>query len=163
MDVGASKASAKKQAHTIIGMKEGLNAIELAIKTKVQQLSSSNKPDQFSELVGSVLTLEDLQLEESKLRTKLTAAVDLLRTKDATTGATVELAVKNELHMAIYKCKMLLISLSSKVCQALLAAVPIKRKVSRKKKGMWTTFDCEIRNIMNVNIPFCRHKDSAAH
>lgn len=115
-------------------MTEALYILQEEIAAKRAQIRTFDPVNNLSDLVGSSVTLEDLQQEEARLQDKIKQNMALLN-RNTEAGETARLLLKNEFQQKLYKCQALLMRLCSKVRQALLAAVPFKRRISRAKKG----------------------------
>lgn len=108
--------------------------MEEAAKTKSEALIKGQSSE-LVDLVDSGIALEELQSDIAKLKQKIETMISSLSLEDPATGEAVRLALRNKFELDLYKCQALLIRLGSKVRQAVLAAVPFKRRISRSKKG----------------------------
>lgn len=133
---GASKRGAQRVVHAVIAQMEALYVIQRDIEAKRAQVAGTDPIKKLVELVGSAVTLEDLQQQEARLQSKISQNLAAIKRQDASTATTVHLVLEDKFQGKIYKSQALLMRLCSKVRQALLAAVPFKRRISRAKKGM---------------------------
>lgn len=109
--------------------------VQQEIEAKRALLTSFDPHNNLSDLVGTSITLEDLKKDQSRLRAKIEQHLALLKRETGDGERSVRLLMENDFEAKIYKCQALLMRLCTKVRQALLAAVPFKRRISRAKKG----------------------------
>lgn len=115
---------------------EALYVVQRDIEGRRAQVAETDPVAELVELVGSAVTLEDLEQQEARLQSRISQNLAALKRQDTSTAETVHLILEDKFQGKIYKSQALLIRLRSKVRQALLAAVPFKRRISRAKKGM---------------------------
>jgi len=105
---------------------------------------ASSKPStdatDATSIIDLSLNLASLQTTSTRLKQRIDQSMHLLTGKDNATASAIKASLKDEFQNKIYKCRALLIQLVSKVRQALLAAVPFKRRISRAKKGKAMNF-----------------------
>jgi hypothetical protein len=143
LNTGASKAAATHIAHGIITLRESYEATERMIEGITKEIASSKPSTDATDATSIIdlsLNLASLQTTSTRLKQRIDQSMHLLTGKDNATASAIKASLKDEFQNKIYKCRALLIQLVSKVRQALLAAVPFKRRISRAKKGKAMNF-----------------------
>lgn len=119
-------------------MRDSYDATEEMIDCVTKKIASSRPSADGADATSIIdlsLNLESLQATSTCLKQRIDQSMQLLTGKDNATASAIKASFKDDFQNKIYKCRALLIQLLSKVRQALLAAVPFKRRISRAKKG----------------------------
>lgn len=131
----ASTRGANRLTHALIALMEAEYIVQQEIRAKRAQITSFDPANNLSDLVGSSITLQDLEKDQSRLQGKIAQHLTSLKAATGEGETSIRLLIQDEFQSKIFKCQALLMRLCSKVRQALLAAVPFKRRISRAKKG----------------------------
>ena len=138
--------------------------VQQEIRSKRVQITSFDPVNNLSDLVGSSITLQDLEKDQCRLQAKIQQNLALLKRETGEGKESVRLLMADEFQSKIYKCQALLMRLCSKVRQALLAAVPFKRRISRAKKGanpLFVLHPSSLTFFFCLDIKVCEQTDSS--
>jgi hypothetical protein len=130
----ASKAAASRFAEKIITMMDSRGkALGLIKDIKTKLGSDLEGPN--DEAIDKSLILEDIILIEARLDQRIQKSLKSLTAKDAGTTESVRRAMKDDFLFKRLQAQAVLLRIRHKVTDAVLARVPMKRRISRLKNS----------------------------